>query len=148
MSGAGKSTVIGALGALGYKAIDTDADAWSEWVDVDGEPDYRWREDRIQHLLATEDADVLFVGGCKSNQGKFRRYFDHIVLLSAPAPVLVARVVSRTNNPYGKQPDELARILRDIEAVEPLLRRSATLEVDASAPLEQVVASLLRLVRP
>jgi putative protein kinase ArgK-like GTPase of G3E family len=30
MSGTGKSTVIGELATLGYKAIDTDADEWSD----------------------------------------------------------------------------------------------------------------------
>ncbi len=76
------------------------------------EPDWIWREDRIQRLLSTEDADVLFVSGCKSNQGRFYAQFDHIVLLSAPAPLLMERLATRTTNPYGKHPDELARILR------------------------------------
>jgi energy-coupling factor transporter ATP-binding protein EcfA2 len=87
MSGTGKSTLISALAALGYKAIDADADEWSEWVRVDGEADpfgstanpdsiwrnqdWVWREDRIQRLLSTEDADVLFVSGTAPNQGMF-----------------------------------------------------------------------------
>jgi hypothetical protein len=55
MSGTGKSTVIGALAACGYKAVDTD-DGWCEPL-----PDGRqkWREDAIEQLLAIEDADVL-----------------------------------------------------------------------------------------
>ena len=156
MSGTGKSTVIQELAARGYKAVDTDSDEWSVWVDVvsDGpagrvtEPDWIWREDRIQHLLATEDADVLFVSGCKSNQGKFYARFDHIVLLSAPAHVIVERIVSRTNNPYGKHPDELAQVLGYLETVEPLLRRGASLEVDTSVPVAQVVETILDLVQP
>jgi shikimate kinase len=148
MSGTGKSTVIGKLAALGYKAIDTDYGDWHEWVNVDGEPDWIWREDRIQHLLSTEDADVLFVSGTASNQGKFYRQFDHVVLLSAPTPVIVERLATRTNNPYGKRPDELARILGHVETVEPLLRRRATVEVDTSVPVDQVVETILRLVRP
>jgi shikimate kinase len=125
-------------------------------VDVPGDPDrwvhagadWVWREERIQRLLSTEDADALFVGGCKSNQGKFHAQFDHIVLLSAPAPLLVGRLATRSTNPYGKQPDELARVLRHLHAVEPLLRRAASLEVDTSAPVEQVIATILGLVRP
>jgi predicted ATPase len=35
MSGTGKSTLIGELAARGYKAVDLDADEWSEWVDVE-----------------------------------------------------------------------------------------------------------------
>ena len=131
MSGTGKSTLIRALAARGHKAVDTDSDEWSEWaVDRGASPggeaggaDWIWREDRLRRLLATADADALFVAGCKSNQGKFYPQFDHVVLLSAPTPELLERLATRTTNPYGKRPDELARILRHIETVEPLLRR-------------------------
>jgi shikimate kinase len=147
MSGTGKSTLIGALAARGYKAVDTDANTWCEWVrDADGEPDWVWREDRMRALLATEDADVLFVSGCKTNQGQFYAQFDHVILLSAPVPVLFQRLASRTTNPYGKKPEELARILAHVRTVEPLLRRAASLEVDTSAPLTLVVETILQIV--
>lgn len=157
MSGTGKSTLIRELAARGYKAVDTDSDEWSEWANAAGEPgqsgstaepDWVWREDRIGRLLSTEDADVLFVSGCKTNQGKFYPQFDHIVLLSAPTRLMVERLATRITNPYGKHPDELAQVLRYKETVEPLLRRSASLEVDTSAPVEQVVEVVLGLVRP
>jgi shikimate kinase len=154
MSGTGKSTLIGELAARGYKAVDTDSDEWCEWVNVagdesageDGGPDWVWREERIQRLLSTEDAEVLFVSGCKSNQARFYPQFDEVVLLSAPTDVMVERLATRTNNPYGKDPDELALILRQVQTVEPLLRRSASREVDTSAPLDQVLETILRLV--
>ena len=157
MSGTGKSTVIRALAARGYKAVDTDYDDWCEWANVAGdpdtpgtaaEPDWIWREDLIQHLLTTEDAETLFVSGCTSNQGKFYRQFDQIVLLSAPTELIVERLKTRTTNPYGKHPDELARVLGHLQTVEPLLRRDASFEVDTSAPLDQVIESILDLVRP
>ena len=110
------------------------------------EPDWIWREDRIEHLLASDDADLLFVSGCKSNQGKFYGQFDHVVLLSAPVHVLVERLATRTTNPYGKNPAELARILGHVRTVEPLLRRTASLEVDTSAPVEQVIETILGFV--
>jgi shikimate kinase len=156
MSGTGKSTLIHELGARGYKAVDTDSDEWSEWVTVAGdgpagravESDWVWREDQIQRLLSTDDADVLFVSGCKSNQGKFYAQFDHIALLSAPAELIVERLATRTNNPYGKHPDELARVLWHLQTVEPLLRRGASLEVDTRVPVAQVIETILALVRP
>ena len=151
MSGTGKSTLICALAARGYKAIDTDYGDWQEQthtVGDAGDPAWVWREDRMHDLLATEDADVLFVSGTVPNQRKFYPRFDHVILLSAPTAVIVERLATRTNNPYGKHPDELARILGHIETVEPLLRRGATLEVDTSAPLEQVVETVLGHVRP
>lgn len=86
---------------------------------------------------------MLFVGSCKSNQGKFYAQFDHIILLSAPIPVLMQRLTTRSPDPYGKHPAELARILEHVGWVEPLLRRAASCEVDTSAPVEQVLDTIL-----
>ncbi len=158
MSGTGKSTVIGELAARGYKAVDADCDEFSEWVEfipdsgtlespVEVDRDWVWREDRIQDLLSTEDTDVLFLGGCAENMRKFLPRFDHVILLSAPADVIVERLCTRTNNAYGKHPDEIARVLGLVETVEPLLRRVAGYEIDTSASLEDVVTTLLRLVQ-
>jgi dephospho-CoA kinase len=157
MAGTGKSTLTHELAARGYRAVDTDSDEWCEWVTilpdavrpgVTAGPDWVWREERMQRLLATEDGTVLFVSGCKSNQGKFRAQFDHVILLSAPRAVLLERLATRTTNSYGKRPEERARVLEHLQTVEPLLRRSASLEVDTSAPLEQVIATILSHVRP
>jgi broad-specificity NMP kinase len=145
MSGTGKSTVIGELAARGYRAVDMDEPGWSERA-PDG--DWVWREDRVRELLAREDAEVLFVSGCATNQVTFYPQFDAIVLLSAPAALLVERLTTRTNNPYGKRPDELAEVLGYLETVEPLLRRGATREIVTTIPIEQVVANILKLVEP
>jgi shikimate kinase len=144
MSGTGKSTVIARLAARGFAAVDMDEPGWSEYG-PDG--DWVWREDRVAGLLAGDAGDTLFVAGCAENQVKFYPRFDLILLLSAPARVLVERVLTRTNNPYGKHPDELNAILGYLETVEPRLRRSATHEVDASAPIDEVVGTILRLVQ-
>ncbi len=143
MSGTGKSTVIGELRARGYRAVDLDEPGWSEYG-ADG--DWVWREDRVQDLVSLADGEALFVSGCAQNMGKFLPQFDHVVLLSAPTAVIVERLTTRTNNAYGKHPDELAATLHNIETVEPLLRRAAGHEIDTSAPLDQVVASVLRLL--
>ncbi len=142
MSGTGKSSVVRELLARGYKAVDTD-DGWSE-VQPDGRQ--RWQEEAIQELLATEDADVLFIAGCEDNQVNFHPQFDSIVLLSTPLETLVERLATRTNNPYGRAPEELSRFLDDVETVEPLLRRVASHEVRTTAPLTEVVTTILRLV--
>jgi len=142
MSGAGKSSVVRELVARGYKAIDTD-DGWSE-----PQPDGRqpWREDAIEALLNTEDAELLFVAGCEENQARFHAQFDQIVLLGAPIETLLERLGTRTTNAYGHAPDELHRFLDDVETVEPLLRRVASHEVSTTVPLNKVVTTVLRLV--
>lgn len=154
MSGTGKSTVIAELAARGFKAVDADGDGLSETVRVaEDEPtgldpgyDWVWREDRIRDLLASDDAEVLFLGGCSPNQGRFYPQFDHVILLSAPADAIVARLASRTTNPYGKRPEEVARTLALLRTVEPMLRDDADAEIDTSVPLNEVVATVLRLV--
>ena len=142
MSGTGKSSVVAELVARGYKAVDTD-DGWCEDL-----PDGRqqWREDAVEALLDTEDADVLFVAGCEENQVRFHPRFDHIVLLSAPQEPLVERLAARSDNAFGRSPEELRRILDDLEHVEPLLRRVADHEIVTTTPLDEVVTTLLRLV--
>lgn len=154
MSGTGKSTVIGELTRRGYRAVDADENGLSELVAVPDDEltglgpglDWVWQEDRIQELLLIDDADVLFLGGCSPNQGRFSPQFDEIILLSAPAGVLVDRLASRTNNPFGKLPGEVARTLELQRTIEPLLRRGATCEIDTSVPLAEVVANVLRHV--
>jgi shikimate kinase len=150
MSATGKSTVIRELRRRGYKAVDADEPGWSEYRTMprgDGpEPEWVWREDRIEELLQSEDADVLFLSGCASNQGQFYPRFDYIVLLSAPPELMLERLATRSTNDFGKRPEELARIMADREAIEPLLRRRARLEVDTRAPLPQVVAAVLSLL--
>jgi dephospho-CoA kinase len=141
MSGTGKSSVVRELIARGYKAVDTD-DGWCEPL-----PDGRqqWREDAIEELLDTEDADVLFVAGCEENQVRFHPRFDHIVLLSAPLETLVERLSTRTTNSFGRSPAERQRVLDDVATVEPLLRGVADHEVVTTEPLDEVVTTVLRL---
>lgn len=159
MSGTGKSTVINDLAARGYQAVDADCDEFSEWVrvsddtatpgsPVEADRDWVWREDRIQTLLSTTDTDLLFLSGCAANMGKFLPQFDHVILLSAPTHVIIERLNTRTNNTYGKQPDEVARVLDLRETVEPLLHKVADHEIDTSADRADVVASVLRIVQP
>ena len=152
LSGTGKSTVIVALAKRGYQAVDTDEDGWCGPADGTppptpfAEPGWIWRPDRMRDLLSGARESTLFVSGCVENQGDFYEYFDHVVLLSAPESLLRRRLATRTTNGYGKRPEELAEILEQLRTVEPLLRAGASMEIDTSVPLDEVVASLLTLV--
>jgi len=146
MSGTGKSSALRLLHLRGHRTVDTDTDTWSQWVTLpDGSTDWIWREQAITDLLSSHTEGNLFVAGCKTNQGRFYPLFDHIVLLSAPAEVLLARIAARTDNPYGKLPAERDAVLRHLTTVEPLLRATATVEIDATAPIERVVQQLEEL---
>jgi shikimate kinase len=142
MSGTGKSSLLQELAGRGYRAVDTDYGGYFETRT--GER--LWREDRISALLDSAPAElpgILFVQGTTRNQARFYPRFDRIVLLSAPPEILIARLANRTTNPYGKDPAELAETLRNQQAVEPLLRASATLEVITNVPVAQVADIVL-----
>jgi len=143
MSGTGKSTALDRLRRRGFEAVDTDEGGWSVWCEEDG--GYVWREERIVGLLAAERETTLYVSGTVSNQGRFYPDFDAVVLLTAPADVLLGRIESRTTNDYGKDADERELVLTHLAEVEPLLRATCTHEIDASRPIEDVVAELIAI---
>lgn len=137
MSGVGKSTLLEGLARRGHNVVDTDYDGWVL-------PDGRWDEPRMRNLLDHESSIV--VSGTVENQMMFYDRFHHVVLLSVPRETLLERVTTRTSNPYGSRKDEREEIARYVETVEPLLRRSASLELDGRdepASLVQVVAALV-----
>lgn len=143
MSGTGKSTALAELARRGFDVVDTDEPGWTEWSEP--EACLVWREDRIAELLAREREVPLYVSGTVPNQGRFYGGFDAIVLLSAPADVLLERIGSRTTNDYGKSAVERDLILGHLAEVEPLLRATCTHEIDAAQPLETVVAELIAI---
>jgi dephospho-CoA kinase len=145
LSATGKSSALQELARLGYRVVDTDEDGWCEWAQTEYGPGWVWREDRMTALLERHTEGTLYVSGCVSNQGKFYPQFDAVVLLSASADVMLHRLATRTTNNYGKSADERQMVLEQLESVEPLLRATATVEIDTSKPLAEVVAELVAI---
>jgi len=143
MSGTGKSSSLGELEKRGFEVVDTDHDGWSERSEA--EDGYVWREDRIAELLTRDEGATLYVSGTVSNQGRFYPRFDAVVLLSAPADVLLRRIATRATNDYGKSSDERDLILNQLVEVEPLLRATCTHELDARQPLDAIVDQLVAI---
>jgi hypothetical protein len=142
MSGTGTSSLLHEPAARGYRTVGTDYGDYFQTID--GER--LWREDRLSALLSSapdELPGVLPVQGTTRNQVLFYPRFDHIVLLSAPPEILAGRLATRTTNPYGKDPAELAETLQYQQTAEPLLRAAATLEVATTAPVAQVAGIVL-----
>lgn len=126
MSGAGKSTVLDAVARRGYITVDTDYDGWEL-------SNALWDEPRMSALLS--EHDTIAVSGTAQNQGRFYDRFEHVIYLRVPLDVLLARVCTRTNNPYGKTADQHADITKYVAEVEPLIRRTSTLELDGLLPV-------------
>lgn len=151
MTGTGKSSALAELARRGYRVVDTDDPGWREYrkyvesFDELHRGEYLWVEDRMTELLDADDPRSLFVAGRAKNQSKFYDRFDAIVLLSAPADVILDRVARRTTNEYGKTPLEREEILADLTELEPLLRQECTHELDVSRPLADTVADLIAI---
>ena len=142
MSGTGKSSALAELARRGHRVVDTDYGGW-----IEGEAEPLWREDRIRELLDEHGDDTLFISGCVANQGRFYDRFDAVVLLSAPADVIIGRIATRTTNEFGKDPGERALILADLDATEPRLRATCTQEIDATRLVDDVVEALIDVGR-
>ena len=138
MSGAGKSTVLAAVASRGYMTVDTDYDGWEL-------PGAIWDEPRMSTLLA--DHSTLAVSGTAQNQGRFNDRFDHVIYLRVPLEVLLERVRSRTNNPYGRTAEQQADIVTYVAEVEPRIARTATLELDGLLPISELTDHVERCLR-
>lgn len=142
MSGVGKTTLLLELARRGYQVVDTDYDDWVL-------PDGTWDEARMSALLTS--GSPVIVSGTVENQGHFYSRFGAVVLLTAPVEVLIERVSARTNNPYGTSTAEQSLIREHVLDVEPLLRSSATLELDGRRPVSELadeVEPLLEVPEP
>lgn len=138
MSGAGKSTLLAELARRGVTAVDTDYGGYT----VD---DRLWHVEKMDALLAAHDD--LVVSGTVENQGAFSDRFDAVVLLSAPLETLLNRVRAREGNAYGQTAEQQEDIRRYTAEVEPLLRRSATHELDGRRPVAELADEVELMVR-
>ena len=153
MSGTGKTAVVEELVRQGHRAVDLDGPEWSHWVAAPGDEltprdgqDWVWREDRVRNLLSRDEGDVLFVSGCAQNMGNVFDVIDVIVLLSAPLGTIMERLAGRSGAGYGQTAEEQAKVAELIEAIEPLLRQSADIEIDTQQTVTQTVEQILAQV--
>ena len=118
LSGAGKSSVYEELIRRGYKAISTDR-AWKYHLGPDSDPgrpvhddNSSWDEQRALSELESPEPDVLFVCGSSRNRDRFLPYFTRIFNLRIDDDTMRRRLRERTNNDFGKQPEEVEIMLR------------------------------------
>jgi shikimate kinase len=154
MSGTGKSAAIEELATRGYEAHDLDDPEWSEWVDADPSDrltpaegkDWVWREDRVHALLSKPANETIFMSGCAQNMSTFFPLIDIVILLSAPVATIMERLEARTPGGYGHVAEERRKVADLIAVIEPLLRKSASYEIDTRRPVQATVDEILRRV--
>lgn len=132
MSGAGESTLLSELEQRGHRTVDLDYDGWTTAFAL-------WDKPRLSPLLTTLGSVILYETA--ENQGKSYNRLQHVELLSAPLEVLLQRVTSRTNNPYGAATKDRSAIRHHVEEVEPLLHAGAITELDSRRPVTALADS-------
>jgi hypothetical protein len=85
---------------------------------------------------------MLFVCGSGRNRDQFLRYFAKVFNLRIDDDTMRRRLQERTNNDFGKQPEELELMLTLNRSDE---KPAGAINVDATQPLHRVVDELLRL---
>ena len=135
LSGAGKSSVYEELIRRGYKAVSTDR-AWKLHADPE-----MWDEQRARSELERSEPEVLFVCGSSRNRARFLPYFTKVFNLRIDDDTMRRRLRERTNNDFGKQPEELELMLRLNRSDE---KPAGAIDVDATHSLDQVVDEVLR----
>jgi hypothetical protein len=88
---------------------------------------------------------VTFLFGAVANEREVWDLFDGVACLVIDDDTVRRRLATRTTNAFGKQPEELERILewnRDHGAA---YRRAGATIIDGARPVDQVVDAVLRL---
>jgi hypothetical protein len=164
LSGSGKSAVLGELQARGYQARGVDEDGYADWIsrvtgtagefphDDPGLDFHAWcrahdwvlSAERIGELSqqAARSGQPVFLCGGASGDETVWHLFGKVLALVIDVPTLKRRIAARTNE-FGKAPDELAAILGWQAGYEAACRRRGAVIIDATQPLDVVVAEVL-----
>jgi dephospho-CoA kinase len=152
LSGTGKTSVAEELIKRGYNAIDAD-EIFGFFGDVTtglpteevSKKEWLWDRSKFEDVV-NKNTGVLFVSGGAMNQEDFANSFSKVFTLQVDDETLKERLKNRTNNDYGKQPHELARLLEWNKGVEIWSKKRGTVLIDAAKDLNKVVDEILSYV--
>jgi len=159
IAGSGKTSVMDELSRRGYTSysIDDIEDAVRledqttgkpvDWPD--GPTDFsryawNWQPEGLKKLL--ESSPDVFIGGTSSNQYDFADWFDKIFVLTVSEPTQHHRLTTRTNNDFGKHPEDLERTLRIRETVEQEALDHGAIPIDAEQSITKVTDDIVRRI--
>jgi hypothetical protein len=152
LSGTGKSTLYVELARRGYHAVDADAVFAYSGDPVTGVPSeavtrshWIWDGQKLRAFAAGSHDGPVFVCGGAMNQDQFADLFTKRFRLRVDSETMRDRLLTRTNNDFGKDPAELAEQLElNLHVVEDATRTGFVL-VDATRPIGEVADDIVRL---
>jgi hypothetical protein len=102
---------------------------------------WRWDVKALKRLLHKNQP--VFVVAITANTADNLHLFDKVFVLNPDVETLRHRILARTNNSFGKHPDELARTLKHHEGSDRFWRSKGAIIIDANQPLDGVVEEIL-----
>lgn len=166
ISGSGKSAVRDELTKRGYEAHGTDEDGIAFFYNNEtGEaltrrvtakertPEWRklytWKASRgkiAQLAEKAKDKPVFLCGTTSNDADELWDLFDKKIALHIDETTLKDRILNRTGNDFGKNPNELAMLLEWQKTAQADYEKLGAAIVDATKPLDEVVDNVLRLI--
>ena len=163
LPGVGKSSVYEHLRQQGREAYGSDEDGFLIWKDkvtrLPAPDPEDWRDaeatrglyarvsrDRVEALRLEAGDRTVYLCGCAGHEVAFLDLIDHLVCIVTDDDTLRYRLRTRTNNNYGKDPQELASILKASATWEADYRGHGATIIDGTPPIDQVVAEILHAV--
>ena len=157
---AGKSTACALLRSRGELAVDADWEGYNHWFDrasgqvVTGPPypvppgwldRYAWKisPPQVAALAAASRGRTTFLFGSVENEVEVWDHFDLVICLVIDDQTLRDRLRDRTNNHFGKHPEELAAALRWNPGNEAAYRGFGAVIIDGTRPPEEVASAVL-----
>ncbi len=164
-SGSGKTAVAESLDSKGIIAIDADSTpGLCYFVNKNNKPvpypphadggwwathNYIFELDRLAKLIATHDTGApVFVSGNAGNIAKAGDMFTTIFYLDVPADVMLKRNKGVTGGEnFGQRIDDKDQLVAWAEPFKEQMLALGAVTIDATKPLEQVVADILAHVK-
>jgi len=152
LSGTGKTTLAMELRNRGFHAVDSDS-AFAYFADpVTGLPtahqirdNWKWDGRRLRAFAEQVRGETAFVCGGALNSEDFSALFRLRFVLIVDDETLRRRILTRRDNDFGKDPNELAEqlalnacALQDASAI-------GAVPIDATRPVETVADDILRV---
>jgi|SRR3989344_3790237 len=153
VSGTGKTSVCEELKKRGYKAIEADEEMAHYANPKTGLPteekipdNWIWNEEKFNNALKQEGDSPVFICGGAMNQEEFKHHFNKVFTLHIDDGTLKQRLLNRTNNDFGKKPEELALQLEWNKGAVKYSKERGTILIDATKPVDKVVDEILNYI--
>jgi dephospho-CoA kinase len=161
ISGSGKSTITSELKRLGYEAYDIDdmaswynevtgefeLDNWLDSVNRTGEfyKTYSWKvpREKVEAITKSDAGKTIFLSGSVANENELVELFDKVFALAIDDDTLRHRLLTRTNNNYGKNPAELRQSLEWNNGITDKYKSSGYIIMDATRSVDSVVNEII-----